>query len=110
MERKHRLRLSSDFALVRAQGQTWAHPLMILAGKKVANPGNISTRGIVLALEVEDYQITWEQTTVDAIYTSPMVTGDLLLVTPAQGDVLMQTFNAETGVPQWQFTPNSSEE
>ncbi|MBN1313878.1 MAG: ribonuclease P protein component [Anaerolineales bacterium] len=31
MERKHRLKLSSEFSQVRASGNSWAHPLMILS-------------------------------------------------------------------------------
>ena len=70
---------------------------------------NISTRGIVLALDTDGYQIAWEQATDEAIYTSPILASGLLLVTPAQGEVLMQTYVVETGVPQWQFIPNPTE-
>lgn len=85
---------------------------LYITGRKVANPGNISTRGVVMALDTETYNTVWEQPTDEAIYTSPALyksadgAGDLLLVTPSQGDVLMQTFNAETGVLQWRFSPN----
>ncbi|MBN1313880.1 MAG: PQQ-binding-like beta-propeller repeat protein [Anaerolineales bacterium] len=87
-----------------------------IAGRKVANPGNISTRGFVMALDAETYNTIWEQATDEAIYTSPALysnpdgSGDLLLVTPSQGEVLMQTINAETGVLQWRFTPNPDED
>ena len=78
---------------------------LYVAGRKVANPGNISTRGVILALEAETYKTIWEQPTDEAIYTSPALLDDLLLVTPAQGEVLMQVHNAETGVLQWRFIP-----
>ncbi len=78
---------------------------LYVTGRKVANPGNISTRGVVLALDPADYRIVWEQATDETIYTSPAVQGDLVLVTPAQGNVLLQVFNAETGVLQWQHIP-----
>lgn len=86
-----------------------------ITGRKVANPGNISTRGAVMALDAETYTIIWEQATDEAIYTSPVVysnpegTGDLLLVAPSQGNDLLQTYNAETGVLQWRFSPTPAE-
>ncbi len=79
---------------------------LYIAGRKVANPGNISTRGVVLAIEAEGYRTVWEQATAEAIYTSPALTGDRLLVAPAQGSTLLQVYNAQTGVLQWEYIPH----
>jgi outer membrane protein assembly factor BamB len=79
--------------------------LIYVAGRKVANPGNISTRGIVLALDASDYRTVWEQPTDEAVYTSPALNDGLLLVAPAQGETLLLVYNAETGVLQWRFAP-----
>jgi len=82
---------------------------LYVASRKVANPGNISTRGSVLALDVETYRILWEQPTNEAIYTKPAVSGEMLLVAPAQGSVLLHVYSAETGVLQWEFAPHPDE-
>ena len=80
--------------------------VLYVTGRKVANPGNVSTRGVVRALDVDTYQTLWEQPVDEAIYTGPVLSNGLLLVAPLQGDTLMQVYNAETGVLQWQFIPN----
>lgn len=82
---------------------------LYVASRKVANPGNISTRGSVLALDVETYRILWEQPTNEAVYTKPVVLGEMLLVAPAQGSVLLHVYSAETGVLQWEFAPHPDE-
>lgn len=79
--------------------------LLYVAGRKVASPGNISTRGIVMALDAADYRTVWEQPTDEAIYTSPALKDGLLLAAPAQGETLLLVYNAETGVLQWRFAP-----
>ncbi|MEN8097844.1 MAG: PQQ-binding-like beta-propeller repeat protein [Chloroflexota bacterium] len=78
--------------------------LLYIAGRKVSNPGSISTRGIVLAIDTTDFRVLWEQATDETIYTGPALNNDLLLVTPAQGEDLLLVFNAETGVLQWRYT------
>jgi outer membrane protein assembly factor BamB len=80
--------------------------VLYVAGRKVANPGNVSTRGVVRALDVDSYTTLWEQSVDEAVYTGPILSDGLLLVTPLQGDTLMQVYNADTGVLQWQFIPN----
>ena len=79
--------------------------LLYVTGRKVASPGNITTRGIVLALDANDYRTVWEQLTDEAIYTSPALKDGLLLVAPAQGETLLLVYSAETGVLQWRFAP-----
>lgn len=79
---------------------------LYVTGRKVANPGAVTTRGVVLALDPEDYRTLWEQPVDEAVYTSPALDDGLLLVAPAQGETLLLVFNAETGVLQWRFTPN----
>lgn len=79
---------------------------LYVTGRRVANPGNVSTRGTILALEAESYRILWEQATTEAIYTSPALLDEMLLVAPAQGTVLLQVYSAETGVKQWEFAPH----
>ncbi len=78
---------------------------LYVAGRKESNPGGVGTRGIVLALDAESYNTVWEQPTAEAIYTSPVFSGDMLLVTPAQGTALLQVYSAETGVLQWEYVP-----
>lgn len=82
--------------------------ILYAAGRKVANPGNISTRGIVVALEAESYRTLWSQNTAETVYTSPALVDGMVLVAPAQGEVLVQVYNAETGVLQWEFVPHPS--
>jgi outer membrane protein assembly factor BamB len=78
---------------------------LYVTGRKVANPGAATTRGVVLALDPNDYRTIWEQPTDEAIYTSPALSNGLLLVTPAQGETLLLVYNDETGVLQWRFAP-----
>lgn len=82
---------------------------LYVTGRQVANPGAITTRGIVLALDTSDYRTLWEQPTDEAIYSSPALSNGLLLATPAQGDTLLLVYNAETGVLQWRFSPVSED-
>lgn len=78
---------------------------LYVAGRKVPNPGNIGTRGVVLALDTKTFEPIWEKATTEAIYTSPAVAGEMLLVAPAQGSVLLQVYNTE-GMLQWEFAPH----
>jgi outer membrane protein assembly factor BamB len=78
---------------------------LYVAGREESNPGGVGTRGVVLALETESLKKVWEQPTAEAVYTSPAFSGDMLLVTPAQGTVLLQVYGAETGVLQWEYVP-----
>lgn len=80
---------------------------LYVAGRKESNPGGVGSLGIILALEVETRRTVWEQPTGQPIHTSPAVSGDKLLVTPAQGqsNVLLQVYGAETGVLQWEYVP-----
>lgn len=82
---------------------------LYVTGRKESNPGGVGTRGVVLALDVETFKTLWEQASAEAIYTTPVLSGDMLLVTPVQGDVLLQVFNVETGVLQWEFVPYPGE-
>ncbi len=83
---------------------------LYVAGRKVANPGNVSTRGVVLALDTATYRVIWEQAMGEAIYTSPVLMDGLLLVAPSQGEILLLTLNADTGVVQWRFYPTSADQ
>ncbi len=80
---------------------------LYVAGRKESNPGAVGTLGIILALEVETRKTVWEQATSQPIHTSPALSGDMLLVTPAQGQgtALLQVYGAETGVLQWEYAP-----
>jgi len=80
-----------------------------ISGRKVPNPGGVTTRGFVMALDADDYRTVWQETTEEAIYTSPVLAGEVLLIAPAQGETLLQVFNAETGVKSWKFVPNPEE-
>ncbi len=82
---------------------------LYVTGREESNPGGVGTRGIIVALDVETHKIVWEQAAVEAIYTSPALSGEMLLVAPAQGAVLLQVFSAETGVLQWEFVPHPEE-
>ena len=79
---------------------------LYVTGREESNPGGVGTRGTVMALDVETHKIVWEQAVAEAIYTSPALSGEMLLVAPAQGTVLLQVFSAETGVLQWEFVPH----
>ena len=80
--------------------------LLYIAGRKESNPGGVGTRGLALALDVETNRVVWEQATTETIYTSPILAGEMLLVAPAQGSVLLHVLNAETGVVQWDYAPH----
>lgn len=78
-----------------------------VTGRKEPNPGGVSTRGMIMALNADDYRMVWEEAIDEAVYTSPVLSGDMLLVAPAQGEVVLQVFNANTGVKNWKFTPDT---
>lgn len=82
---------------------------LYVTGREESNPGGVGTRGTIMALDVETHKIVWEQAAIEAIYTSPALSGEMLLVAPAQGAVLLQVFSAETGVLQWEFVPHPEE-
>jgi outer membrane protein assembly factor BamB len=82
--------------------------LYVTARKEISLGGGV-TRGLVLALDLETNEILWERPTTDAIYTSPVPLGDMLLVAPAQGDVLLHVLDVEKGAVEWDFTPHAEE-
>jgi ribonuclease P protein component len=55
MERRYRLKASSDFARVRQKGHSWAHPLMVLAavrnGLEISRFGFITSKRVGKAVE-----------------------------------------------------------
>jgi len=79
---------------------------IFVTGRNLDNPGGISDRGFILALDADDYRTVWTETMEEAIYTSPALLGEHLLVAPTQGNILLQIFNAETGVKSWDYQPN----
>jgi hypothetical protein len=83
---------------------------LYVTGRRVANPGSIGTRGAIVVLDAKTYKVLWDQPTAEAIYTSPALLGEVLLVAPAQGDDLVQVYHAETGVSQWAFAPHPDDE
>lgn len=85
------------------------HGVLYVAGRQESNPGGVGTRGITLALDVATYKVLWEQASTEAIYTTPALAEGMLLVTPVQGEVLLEVYNAETGVMQWEFIPYSED-
>ena len=59
--------------------------------------------GSFFALD-RDGKIVWEKTPGGKIYTSPVVSGELILVAPYQAEVALVAFDAE-GKQAWTFTP-----
>lgn len=59
--------------------------------------------GSFFALD-RDGKIVWEKTTGGKIYTSPVLSGDLILVAPYQAEFALAAFDAE-GKQAWTFTP-----
>lgn len=59
--------------------------------------------GTFLALD-RDGKVVWEKTTGGKIYTSPVISGDLILVAPYQAEFALAAFDAQ-GKQAWTFTP-----
>lgn len=59
--------------------------------------------GSFFALD-RDGKIVWEKTPGGKIYTSPVISGDLILVAPYQADFALAAFDAE-GKQAWTFAP-----
>ncbi len=59
--------------------------------------------GSFFALD-RDGKIIWEKTPGGKIYTSPVISGDLILVAPYQAEFSLAAFDAE-GKQAWTFTP-----
>lgn len=60
--------------------------------------------GAFLALD-RDGKIVWEKTTGGKIYTTPVVSGELILVAPYQAEFALAAYDAD-GKQAWTFTPN----
>jgi len=59
--------------------------------------------GTLVALD-RDGKTVWEKTVGGNIYTTPVVSGDLILVAPYQADIVLAAYDA-TGKQAWVFTP-----
>ena len=62
--------------------------------------------GTLVALD-RGGKTVWEKTVGGNIYTTPVVSGDLILVTPYQADIVLAAFDA-AGKQAWAFTPVAS--
>ncbi len=83
--------------------------ILYVAADKEISLGGTETHGIVLALDLESREVIWDRKTPQAIHTSPVVLGDMLLVAPAQGDVLLYVLDVVKGAEEWPFNPHSEE-
>ena len=89
---------SQNWDAVQPDGPVVASPLVVGDQIYVA-----SESGSFFALD-RDGKIIWEKTPGGKIYTSPVVSGELILVTPYQAEFALAAFDAE-GKQAWTFTP-----
>lgn len=76
---------------------------ILASGALLSNSVVFSTEGgAVIAYALDGQKELWRQTINGKLYTTPVVTGQTLVVAVTQGDKLLQTFN-ENGQPTWPF-------
>lgn len=89
---------SQNWGVVQPDGPITASPLV--AGEQIY----VATEeGTFYALD-RDGKIAWEKETNGKIYTSLVLSGDLVLVAPYQADFALAAYDAE-GKQAWTFTP-----
>lgn len=59
--------------------------------------------GTFIALD-RNGKVNWEKTVGGKIYTTPVISGDLILVAPYQAEIILAAYDAE-GNQTWTFTP-----
>ena len=89
---------SQNWDAVQPDGPVVASPLVVGDQIYVA-----SESGSFFALD-RDGKSIWDKTPGGTIYTSPVVSGELILVAPYQADFALAAFDAE-GKQAWTFTP-----
>ncbi len=89
---------SQNWGTLQPDGPIAASPLVV--GEQIY----IATEeGTFFALD-RDGKIVWEKETGGKIYTTPALTGDLILVAPYQAEFSLAAYDAE-GKQAWTFTP-----
>ncbi len=73
---------------------------LLLAGDQIYAA---TESGSLVALDREG-KIVWEKTLDKAIYTAPVVAGDLVLVAPYQADIVLAAYDVQ-GKQAWTFAP-----
>lgn len=89
---------SQNWDAVQPDGPVVASPLVVGDQIYIATES-----GSFFALD-RDGKIVWEKTPGGKIYTSPVVSGELILVAPYQAEFSLAAFDAE-GKQAWTFTP-----
>ncbi|MCQ3937183.1 MAG: hypothetical protein DPW18_09065 [Chloroflexi bacterium] len=89
---------SQNWGVVQPDGPIAARPLVV--GEQIY----IATEeGTFYALD-RDGKIVWDKETGGKIYTTPVLSGDLILVAPYQAEFALAAYDAE-GKQAWTFTP-----
>jgi outer membrane protein assembly factor BamB len=89
---------SQNWDVVQPDGSIVASPLVVGDQIYVATEA-----GTLVALD-RDGKTVWEKTVGAKIYTTPVLSGDLILVAPYQGEFVLAAYDAQ-GKQAWTFTP-----
>jgi outer membrane protein assembly factor BamB len=89
---------SQNWDIVKPDGPIVASPLVVGDQIYVATEA-----GTLVALDREGNTV-WEKTVGAKIYTTPVLSGDLILVAPYQGEFVLAAYDMQ-GKQSWTFTP-----
>lgn len=92
----------------RIDGTIQASPVVANGKVYIASEGNAnSEEGLLVALDTEDGSEVWQRTTRAALFTTPVIVDDMIIVAMRHELVLLSAFDLESGEPLWSYLPVS---